>query len=66
MQHAANPQEEQVEQDTVLKSALVTTVAALMLVSTLFISTFASVEAAASPAKGAGDDGHMVSVGYLA
>lgn len=66
MQHAAQPQEEQASEDTVLKSALVTTVAALMLVSTLFITAFSSVEAAASPAQGAGNDGHMVSVGYLA
>ena len=76
MQHAANNSKDHTDQDSVLKSTLVNTVAALMLISTLFVTAFASIEASASPAHGpvqsggpahsVGNDGHMVSVGYLA
>lgn len=63
----ANHANDQTEQDdSVLKSTLFNTVAALLLVTTLFIGTFASIEAAASPARPGVDAGQMVSVRYLA
>ncbi len=66
MQQASNTDQQTAQEDRVLKSTLVTTVAALMLVTTLFVSAFASMEAVASPARHNGDAGTMVSVRYLA
>ncbi|WAC24156.1 hypothetical protein [Blastomonas sp. SL216] len=54
------------DQDNVLKSTLVTTVAALALITTLFLTAFASIEAAASPVHHNGDARSIVSVRYLA
>lgn len=54
------------DQDNVLKSTLITTVAALALVTTLFLTAFASIEAAASPVQHNGDARTIVSVRYLA
>jgi hypothetical protein len=54
------------DQDNVLKSTLVTTVAALALITTLFLTAFASIEAAASPVHQGGDARALVSVRYLA
>ena len=63
----ANPSNEQTTQeDSVFKSTLITTVAALALVTTLFLTAFASIEAAASPVRHDGDAGKIVSVRYLA
>lgn len=54
------------DQDNVLKSTLVTTVAALALITTLFLTAFASIEAVASPVHQGGDARAIVSVRYLA
>jgi|TARA_Y100000296_G_scaffold81065_1_gene107522 hypothetical protein len=54
------------DQDNVLKSTLITTVAALALITTLFLTAFASIEAAASPVHHDGDARALVSVRYLA
>lgn len=66
MQQAPNPISDKADHDTVLKSTLITTVAALMLISTLFVTAFASIEAVASPVHSGADAGNMVSVRYLA
>ncbi|MFN3817997.1 hypothetical protein [Blastomonas sp.] len=65
MQYANHSNDQTAQEDSVFKSTLITTVAALMLVSTLFVTAFASIEAAASPRNGV-DAGKMVSVRYLA
>ena len=62
--HASNANSQ--DQDNVLKSTLVTTVAALALITTLFLTAFASIEAAASPVHQGGDARNIVSVRYLA
>lgn len=66
MQQASHTNDRTTQEDSVFKSTLVTTVAALMLVTTLFITAFASIEAVASPARHGADAGTMVSVRYLA
>jgi hypothetical protein len=62
--HASNANSQ--DQDNVLKSTLITTVAALALITTLFLTAFASIEAAASPVHHNGDARALVSVRYLA
>lgn len=66
MQYANHNADQKAQEDNVLKSTLVTTVAALMLVTTLFVTAFASIEAVASPARHGADAGNIVSVRYLA
>lgn len=66
MRYANQTNDQTTQEDSVFKSTLVTTVAALMLVTTLFLTAFASIEAAASPARHGLDAGKMVSVRYLA
>ena len=66
MRYANQTNDQTTQEDNVFKSTLVTTVAALMLVSTLFVTAFASIEATASPAHHGSDAGNMVSVRYLA
>ncbi len=66
MQHANQTKDRTAHEDSAFKSTLVTTVAALMLVTTLFVTAFASIEATASPARHGSDAGNMVSVRYLA
>ena len=66
VRYANQSNDQPAQEDSVFKSTLVTTVAALMLVTTLFVTAFASIEAAASPARPAVDAGKMVSVRYLA
>ncbi|WP_373487665.1 hypothetical protein [Blastomonas sp.] len=66
MHNAADTQSQSADEGTVLKSAMLTTVSALLLISTLFVTSFASMEAVASPAHSGADAGTLVSVGYLA
>lgn len=66
MRYANQSHEQTTQEDSVFKSTLITTVAALALVTTLFLSTFASIEAAASPVRQDGNAGTIVSVRYLA
>ncbi|MFN3475551.1 MAG: hypothetical protein ACK4ZW_16045 [Blastomonas sp.] len=66
MRYANQTNDQTTQEDGVFKSTLITTVAALMLVTTLFVTAFASIEAVASPAPRGVDAGKMVSVRYLA
>jgi hypothetical protein len=66
VRYANQTNEQTTQEDSVFKSTLITTVAALMLVTTLFLTAFASIEAAASPVRHDGDAGKIVSVRYLA
>ena len=66
MQNASHSNNQTTREDSVFKSTLVTTVAALMLITTLFLTAFASIEATASPARPGVDAGSIVSVRYLA
>ena len=66
MHYANQTTDQTTQEDGVFKSTLITTVAALMLVTTLFLTAFASIEAAASPVRHGTDAGNMVSVRYLA
>jgi hypothetical protein len=62
--HQSNAQAN--DQDNVFRSTLITTVAALALITTLFLTAFASIEAVASPVHPGGTAGKIVSVRYLA
>ncbi|WP_017670905.1 hypothetical protein [Blastomonas sp. AAP53] len=66
MRYANQTNDQTAQEDGVFKSTLITTVAALMLVTTLFLTAFASIEAAASPVQHDRDAGKIVSVRYLA
>ncbi len=66
MQHSTNSDSDATDHDAVLKSTLITTVAALMVITTLFVTAFSSLEASASPAHRGTNAGNMVSVRYLA
>lgn len=66
MQYANQTNDQSAQEDSVFKSTLVTTVAALMLVTILFTTAFASIEAVASPVRSDGNAGNIVSVRYLA
>jgi hypothetical protein len=66
MQHGADMPSQSADEANVLKSTLMATVAALLVISTLFVTSFASMEAFASPARTGATSGTLVSVRYLA